>query len=95
MMANMRRLHPDLAEWILADGYGKVLSRPHLTARERELLVVPTLAALGAWRQLPSHVKGALRVGAKAAEVRGVVRGTRGLLGGRAQDRVLSILEGL
>ena len=28
MIARMAGFHPDLADWILADGYGRVLSRP-------------------------------------------------------------------
>ena len=70
MRENMRRLHPDLAEWMLVEGYGKVLARPQLTARFRELAVLGILAATGQERQLESHVRGARRVGASADEVR-------------------------
>lgn len=69
MISKMRRFHPDLAEWILADGYGKVLSRPGLSLRERELIVVAVLAALKLPLQRESHVRGALRVGATRREV--------------------------
>jgi alkylhydroperoxidase/carboxymuconolactone decarboxylase family protein YurZ len=69
MIAKMESFHPDLAEWILADGYGKVLSRPVLSIRERELIIVAVLAALKLPKQLESHVRGALRVGATRGEV--------------------------
>jgi 4-carboxymuconolactone decarboxylase len=69
MIARMRGFHPELAEWILADGYGRVLSRPGLTIRERELIVVAVLAALRLPKQLESHVRGARRVGATSREV--------------------------
>ncbi|HZE96802.1 MAG TPA: carboxymuconolactone decarboxylase family protein [Planctomycetota bacterium] len=69
LMAKMRSFHPDLAAWIVEDGYGKVLSRPILTVVERELLVVAVLAALKLPLQLDSHVRGALRVGASKADV--------------------------
>jgi alkylhydroperoxidase/carboxymuconolactone decarboxylase family protein YurZ len=69
MIARMKGFHPELAEWILADGYGKVLSRPVLSIRERELIVVAVLAALRLPKQLESHVRGALRVGATRREV--------------------------
>ncbi len=62
-------LGPELADWILEEGYGRVLSRPVLSIRERELIVVAVLAALRLPLQLESHVRGALRVGATAAEV--------------------------
>jgi hypothetical protein len=58
MIARMAGFHPDLAEWILADGYGRVLSRPGLSIRERELIVVAVLSALRLPKQLESHVRG-------------------------------------
>lgn len=94
MMRNLRRLHPELAEWILADGYGKVLSRPYFTARERELMIVPTLVAMGAWRQVPSHLKGTLRVGGTAAELASLLRSMGGLLPASSVARALALLEG-
>jgi 4-carboxymuconolactone decarboxylase len=65
----MAGFHPELAAWILEDGYGKVLSRPILSIRERELIVVAVLSALRLPKQLESHVRGALRVGATKDEV--------------------------
>lgn len=70
MIETMRRLHPDLADWIVWEGYGKVLSRPRLDARVRELCVIPVLAAGGMVPQLRSHLAGARNCGATAAEVR-------------------------
>jgi 4-carboxymuconolactone decarboxylase len=69
MISRMAGYHPDLADWILADGYGRVLSRPGLSIRERELIVVAVLSALRLPKQLESHVRGARRVGATAREV--------------------------
>jgi 4-carboxymuconolactone decarboxylase len=66
----VRALHPDLERWMVEFGYGRVLARPGLSPRERELVTVASLAALGWERQLVSHVLGALRVGATAAAVR-------------------------
>jgi 4-carboxymuconolactone decarboxylase len=74
MIARMAGFHPDLAEWILEDGYGKVLSRPGLTIRERELIVVALLSALRLPLQLESHVRGAKRVGATEREVAAMKR---------------------
>ncbi|MEK7330787.1 MAG: hypothetical protein AAB113_08290, partial [Candidatus Eisenbacteria bacterium] len=35
LMGAVRRLHPDLAAWMVGTGYGRVLSRPGLFARAR------------------------------------------------------------
>lgn len=69
LLPAVRALHPDLAEWMVEHGYGRVLARPGLGARDRELVTVAALAALGWERQLVSHVLGAERVGARRAEV--------------------------
>ena len=74
MIARMRGFHPDLADWILEDGYGKVLSRPGLTIRERELIVVAVLSALRLPLQRESHVRGARRVGASEGEVAAMLK---------------------
>lgn len=92
MMRKMRRLSPDLAEWILIEGYGKVLSRPRFTARERELMVVPALAAMEAWRQLPSHVQGARNVGATQGDLRRIVDAVRDLLSGAVYGKLTALL---
>lgn len=89
----MTRAHADLADWILVEGYGKTLARPFLSLRERELIVVPTLAALGAWRQVPSHIGGALRAGASTREIAEVLRATGGAVPASAVKRTLGILN--
>ncbi len=67
---NVAALHPDIERWMLEEGYGKVLGRPGLGLRERELCMVALLAGMpAAARQLHSHLRGALNVGATPAEV--------------------------
>jgi alkylhydroperoxidase/carboxymuconolactone decarboxylase family protein YurZ len=60
----MKRLHPDLADWMIQEGYGKVLARPFLSPMVRELLIVAMTAALQTDRQFYSHARGALNAGA-------------------------------
>jgi 4-carboxymuconolactone decarboxylase len=60
---NIRTLHPLLDEWMITEGYGKVLSRPALDLGRRELCVVAACAASDQDRQLHSHLHGALNVG--------------------------------
>jgi 4-carboxymuconolactone decarboxylase len=66
---NITALHPALDQWMITDGYGKVLARPELDLKRRELCVVATCAASGQDRQLHSHLHGALHAGATRNEV--------------------------
>jgi 4-carboxymuconolactone decarboxylase len=61
---NVASLHPDVDQWMLKEGYGKVIGRPGLELAVRELCIVATLAVQHAPRQLHSHLRGALQVGA-------------------------------
>lgn len=69
LVQNMKSLHPELFEWMIIEGYGKVLSRDILSLKERELLNVAILTSLGWKRQLLSHLKGALNTGAEFKEL--------------------------
>jgi 4-carboxymuconolactone decarboxylase len=60
---NIRALHPVLDEWMIVEGYGKVLSRPGLDLARRELCIVAACAAAEQDRQLHSHFHGALNAG--------------------------------
>jgi len=66
---NVHALHPAVEAWMIVEGYGKVLARPGLDLRRRELCIVAQVAVLDAPRQLRSHLGGALAAGATPAEV--------------------------
>lgn len=78
MIGRMKGFHPDLADWILEEGYGRVLSRGVLSIRERELIIVAVLSALRLPLQLESHLRGALRVGATPRDVAAMRRAGNG-----------------
>jgi 4-carboxymuconolactone decarboxylase len=69
LRANIRALHPALDAWMIVEGYGKVLSRPGLDLRRRELCIVAVCAAARQDRQLHSHLHGARHAGASDDEV--------------------------
>jgi 4-carboxymuconolactone decarboxylase len=69
---NICELHPALDEWMIVDGYGKVLSRPGVDLRTRELCVVAACAVTGQQRQLHSHLHGALNSGSSPGEIASV-----------------------
>ncbi|TVP75090.1 MAG: hypothetical protein EA352_09070 [Gemmatimonadales bacterium] len=79
---NIRALHPDMEAWMIRDGYGKVLGRPGLELRDRELCVAAILAALDAPVQLRSHLRGALRTGADPEGVDRCLEEVMDVLGG-------------
>jgi|SRR5579883_1641084 len=69
LVSSLNTLSPELAEWMIVEGYGKVLSRTELDAQTRELANVTMLAALGWLRQLVSHARGAINTGASVNDV--------------------------
>ncbi len=70
---NIRALHPALDAWMIVDGYGKVLSRPGLDLKRRELCIVAVCGATEQHRQLHSHLHGARHAGATDQEVEEVL----------------------
>ena len=66
---NIRALHPALDDWMIVEGYGKVLSRPGLDLPRRELCIIAACVAAGQDRQLHSHLHGALNAGVPTAVV--------------------------
>ena len=84
LLAAVRALHPDLAIWMIENGYGRVLSRRGLGVRARELVTIAVLAATRRERQLVSHLLGAARVGAPRTAIR------RALLAGAAVGDALA-----
>jgi alkylhydroperoxidase/carboxymuconolactone decarboxylase family protein YurZ len=60
---------PDLADWAIVEGYGRVLSRPLLEARQRSLCIVAALVPLDVTPQLKGHVQGALNTGSSAEQL--------------------------
>lgn len=69
----LERFSNDFARAVLEDAYGRVLSRPFLDAKTRELTAVCALAALGLERQLFSHLRGSLAFGATRQEATAMV----------------------
>lgn len=63
-------ISPELAHQVVAWGFGEIYSRPGLAPRERQLVTLGMLAALGGCEpQLKVHVGAALNVGLSAQEV--------------------------
>ena len=73
LLVNLRALHPALEDLVLVDAYGKVIGRPGLDLKRRELCTVAATAVLGTAEQLHSHLRGALNTGASGEEIEAVL----------------------
>ncbi|MFE7560964.1 carboxymuconolactone decarboxylase family protein [Kitasatospora sp. NPDC057500] len=63
-------IHPELAHQIVAWGFGEIYSRPGLPPRDRQLVTLGMLTALGGCEpQLEVHLNAALNVGLTPAEI--------------------------
>ena len=78
---NIRDLHERLDDWMITEGYGKVLSRPALDLGRRELCIVAACASANQDRQLHSHLHGALNVGVGADVVTAAIDALRDIIG--------------
>jgi 4-carboxymuconolactone decarboxylase len=76
---NIAALHPRLDDWMIAEGYGKVLSRPGLDLERRELCIVAACAATGQDRQLQSHLHGARNAGVAVPVVSAAIMALQGV----------------
>jgi 4-carboxymuconolactone decarboxylase len=69
LRANVAALHPDLDRWMVVGGYGRVIGRSRVDLVTRELCITALLAVWQVPRQLHSHLRGALNVGARIPQV--------------------------
>lgn len=71
MKAGLDPIAPGLAETIVESGFGDIAQRPGLDLRQRELVSVTALAAMGGLQpQLTAHLVYALRLGWTPDELR-------------------------
>jgi 4-carboxymuconolactone decarboxylase len=70
VMEGLADIAPALAHHIVAFGFGDIYSRPQLDPKQRELVTLGILAALGGCEpELEVHVKTALNVGLTPSEI--------------------------
>lgn len=91
--AALERYHPALARWIEGHAYGRVLAREGLAPATREVLAVACLAALGQERQLASHARGAVHVGAGPQDLREALRAIADLVPAETLQRAERVLD--
>ena len=73
LMQNLKGLHPALEALVLVDAYGKVIGRPGLDLRRRELCTLAAVATLTTPKQLHAHLRGAINTGSTREDVDAVL----------------------
>ena len=63
------KLAPDFFTYVAESAFGMIWSRPGLAIRDRSLVTVSQLAALGKSEELKAHLRGALNVGLTKEEL--------------------------
>lgn len=63
----------DFQEYIVRSAWGSIWSRPHLTKRERSMITIALLAALGHEEELKMHIKATKHTGASENDVKEVL----------------------
>jgi 4-carboxymuconolactone decarboxylase len=71
--ANKTDFDKDFQEYITGNAWGSVWSRPGLTKRERSLITIALLAALGHEEELAMHIRATKNTGAPAEDVKEVL----------------------
>jgi len=69
LVKRVGEISPELSEWMIVEGYGKVLSRGVLAGLVRELCTVAALLVTSDINQLHSHMRGAKNLGAGRNEI--------------------------
>jgi len=73
LISNVKSFSPELSDWLLLEGYGKVMGRKGLSLKQRELNNVSVLTALKFEDQLYSHINGAFRTKSKIEQIERVI----------------------
>jgi alkylhydroperoxidase/carboxymuconolactone decarboxylase family protein YurZ len=89
------RIHHELADWMIFEGYGKVLARPVITPRERELWILPLLLVQNVPDQFYSHLRGALNLEVPSTRLRAAFWVAAAVVGPEGFRYAISQLEEL
>jgi len=71
--ANKTEFDADFQEYIINNAWGAVWNRPGLTKRERSLIVIALLAALGHDEELAMHIRATKNTGATKEDIKEVL----------------------
>lgn len=93
LIENMNRLSPDLRDWMIIEGYGKVMSRKGLTMYEREFITVAILSTKFYKDQLHSHLKGCINFNATKNEIEFILGEIKHITGAVNFNKTIKLLK--
>ncbi len=70
---NRTDFNGEFLDFITRTAWGEIWTRPGLAKRDRSLIVLAMMTALGRWEELKLHLKGALNNGVTAEEIKEVL----------------------
>ncbi len=91
--ANKTNFDADFQEYITNTAWGAVWSRPGLTKRERSLITIALLAALGHEEELAMHIRATKNTGATEDDVKEVLLHTAVYAGVPAANGAIKIAK--
>ena len=74
LISNVKEFSPELSDWLVLEGYGKVMGRKELSLKKRELNIVSVLSVMKFEDQLYSHINGAFRTKSSKEEIQRVIK---------------------
>lgn len=93
LIENMNFLSTDLKEWMLIEGYGKVLGRKELSLTDREIISVSFLCTRYFESQLHSHLQGCLNLNIQKQTLKEILNSLRSISGNNNINRAIKLLN--
>ena len=91
--AGINDLDRDFQTFITEGAWGSVWARPHFTLRERSIVTIALLAALGQHEELAMHIRATANTGATLEDVREVLMHVAVYAGVPAANHALKIAK--
>ena len=91
--SNKTDFDTDFQEYITKNAWGSIWSRPGLTKRERSLITIALMTALGHQEELALHIKATKNTGATAEDVKEVLLHTAVYAGVPAANAAVRIAK--
>jgi len=90
----IQSIAPEIYQWMILEGYGKVLSRDILDIKTRELSIIALLMMENRMVQLESHIRGAINVGTPIRLIESIINDI-GKASGDGYKNAINILSGV